>query len=145
MYTKRFLKGFFLAAVVLLYSGCSLEDDELSYRFVNLGIVEARLPEFFELNHTYEISVTYLQTNGCITFEGFDVSTEATTTRRVVAIGTEALDQACTQAIVPMEASFQFVCVYSDTYIFRFYAGENEAGEAEFLEYEVPVNQTPSN
>lgn len=145
MFTKRFLQGFLLVAAVFLYTGCSLEDDDQSYRFVTLEVVEAELPEFFELGETYEINVTYLQTNGCISFDGFDVSTEATTTRRVVAIGTEILDQVCTQAIVPMQASFQFVCVYSETYVFRFYAGENEAGEAQFMEYEVPVHETPMN
>lgn len=139
-YAKRFVPGIFLLLALSLNLSCSSDDDEMDYRFVSLPIVEADLPVSFQLNETYEIGVTYVLPNSCSALEGFDVIAEDQTVRRVVAIGTEELNGTCTTEIRELETSFRFICLYSDTYLFRFYSGMNEEGEPQYIEYEVPVN-----
>ncbi len=137
---KRFVPGILLLLLLSLNLGCSSDDDEMDYRFVSLPIVAADLPVSFQLNETYDIGVTYVLSNSCSALEGFDVIAEDQTVRRVVAIGTEELNSECTGAIQELETSFRFICLYSDTYLFRFYSGMNEEGEPQYIEYEVPVN-----
>lgn len=120
-------------------SACDIGDDEANYRFVSLITVAVDMPEEFRLNETYEIGVTVLEPNGCTGFEGFDIQPEDTTVRRVVAIGTEQFDMPCTEALSEVETSFDFICLYPGTYVFRFWTGKNEDGLDEFMEFEVPV------
>ena len=129
-----------LCFLALSLESCKLEDDGVNFRFVALQILSADLPESFDLNETYEITVTYLRPSACVIFEGFDVTSEATTTRNVVAIGTDYYEQNCTQATEELEATFNFIVLYEGTYLFRFWTGEDENGEQQYLEIEVPVN-----
>lgn len=124
-------------------TGCDLEDDYPDFHFVNLKVLEVELPESFDVYETYEVKVTYLRPNGCTFFEGFDVTKPDTTIRHIVAVGSEMEDTSCTQATQEVVETFRFTCYYSDTYLFRFWTGEDEEGNPEFLEYEVPVNPDP--
>lgn len=137
----KLLKGFAIFLLLALPLGCEVNDDEVKYHFVTLNIVDVTVPESFQLNQTYEIQVTYQLPNGCTSFEGFDIISEDTTTRRVVAIGSELDDQtqACTQAVIDVETSFQFICLYSEPYLFRFFTGFDTEGAPQYLEVEVPV------
>ncbi|MBT8282107.1 MAG: hypothetical protein KJO86_00090 [Muriicola sp.] len=130
----------FVCLLALSLQSCKLEDDGVNFNFVPLQIVSAELPESFDLNETYEIRVRYLRPSSCVFFEGFDITKESTTTRNVVAIGTEFLDEPCTQAVEELEASFNFICLYEGTYLFRFWNGEDENGNQQYIEMEVPVN-----
>ena len=125
--------------LLLLFSSCDISDDDASYHFVTVPVQTVDMPESFTLNETYTIEVTLLVPNGCTSFEGFDVTSEGETIRRVVGIGTERDNVACTEAIEVVNSSFEFLCLYSGTYLFKFWTGENEAGEPQFLEIEVPV------
>lgn len=125
--------------LLLVLSACDIGEDDVSYHFVTLEIVDVSMPESFNLNETYEIGVTVLVPNGCTEFEGFDVISEDTTVRNVVAIGTERNDVACTQVLSEVETSFDFICLYPETYLFRFWTGEDEQGVPQYLEIEVPV------
>ena len=129
-----------LCFLVLIFQSCKFEDDRVNFRFVSLQIVSADLPDSFELNETYEIRVTYVRPSGCIFFEGFDITDEATTTRNVVAIGSDFYEETCTQAVEELETSFNFIVLYEGTYIFRFWNGEDENGVDQYIEIEVPVN-----
>lgn len=135
----KLIKGFSVFVLMLLSFGCDVNDDEVNYHFVTLNIVDAQLPEAFRINETYEVRVTYQVPNGCTSFEGFDIISESYTTRRVVAIGIEVDDRACTQALQEVETSFQFICLYNQPYLFRFFTGMDEDGEPQYLEVEVPV------
>ena len=135
-------KSIFLLLCFLAFglSSCKLEDDSVNFRFVPLQIVSADLPDSFTLNETYEIRVQFLRPSACVFFEGFDITKEGTTTRNVVAIGTEFYEQACTLAVEEQEATFNFIVLYEDPYLFRFWTGEDENGNQQYLEIEVPVN-----
>lgn len=136
----KLFKGISILLLLVALQGCDVNDDDVDYHFVTLNIVDAVLPQSFQQNQTYEILVTYQLPNGCTSFEGFDIISEDTTVRRVVAIGSERDGQACTQAIEEVQTSFQFICLYSDTYVFRFFTGLDENDVPQYMEYEVPVN-----
>jgi len=126
-------------ALVLVLNGCEIGEDEVNYHFVTLQVVDVDMPEAFRLSETYQVEVTVLETNGCTEFEGFNITSEDTTTRQVVAIGTEQTEVACAEIVTEARASFEFTCLYPETYVFRFWTGEDELGEPQFLEIEVPV------
>lgn len=134
---KALLVAFFVMASVL--TSCNLEDDRVNFHFVTLKIVSAELPETFKLNHSYEIKVTYIKPNNCTFFEGFEINRSGTTERNVVAVGSELEDTACAQVADEAVDNFYFTCYYSEPYLFRFWTGQDENGEAQFIEYEVPV------
>ena len=125
--------------LLLLLNACDVGGDEVSYHFVTLEIIDVSMPESFNLNESYEIGVTVLVPNGCTQFEGFDVISEDTTVRNVVAIGTEWNDVACTEVLSEVETTLDFVCLYPETYLFRFWTGEDQQGVPQYLEIEVPV------
>jgi len=130
----------FLCFSVLLLSSCKLEDDRLNFRFIPLQIISAELPDSFELNETYQIYVTYIRPSTCVVYDGFDITDAGITTRNVVAIGSEFYDEPCTQVIEEVETFFNFIVLYDEPYLFRFWAGKDENGNDEYLEIEVPVN-----
>jgi len=136
---KRIVSLIFVLFVFVL-SSCSLDDDRPNFYFIPLQVISAELPDSFNLHETYQIKVTYMLPNGCASFEGFDVTPIEQTTRNVVPIGSQFDDPECVEGMGEAESSFNFICLYSETYLFRFWTGENENGEQEYLEIEVPVN-----
>ena len=134
---KTFL--FILCFIPFLNTSCSLEDDSVRFNFVPLQIVSAEFPESFSLNETYQIDVTYIIPSNCVAFEGFDVSSGGTTSRTVVAIGSELQGEACNLVALEAQASFDFTCLYEGTYYFSLWAGETEDGEQQYIEVAVPV------
>ena len=134
---KTFL--FILSCITIFSTSCSLDDDNVKFSFVPLQIVNADFPETFTLNETYNIEVTYIIPNNCIAFEGFDISNIDTTSRSIVAIGSELEGKVCNLIAVEARESFAFTCLYEGTYYFRLWTGETENGEQQYLELEVPV------
>lgn len=133
---------YFFALWLTLVSlvGCSLEDPE-NFQFVALPITAVEMPESFELNATYEIKVSYQRTSSCAFFERFDVPRQESTTRMVSVIGRMLSDRDnCQEILEEVETSFNFMVLYNEPYLFRFYAGLDENDEAQFIEIEVPVN-----
>ncbi|RKR14720.1 hypothetical protein CLV91_0798 [Maribacter vaceletii] len=125
-----------------ILSSCSVEDDSPNFQFVPLQIISAELPESFNLEETYQIKVSFIKPNGCTSYEGFDVTKEAQTTRNVVVVGSERIDiDDCTEQAVEQTAEFNFVVLYNETYTFKFWLGETASGEDEYLEIDVPVNE----
>ena len=136
-------KLFFIcvAASLLLGVSCSLNDDGPNFHFTPLQITSAELPDSFNMNETYQITVTYTIPDGCTGFGGFDVTKSDFTTRNVVVFGTVRTDQeACTTIAEEAQASFSFICLYDEPYTFRFWQGEGADGEQEYFEVVVPVN-----
>lgn len=129
------------AFIAFIGNGCSLDNDEPNFHFTALEIVDAELPESFDFNETYEISVNYLKPDNCTNYEGFDIVKDSLTVRNVVAIGSVRTDvDDCTEEAIEQTASFNFTVIYREPYKFKFYTGDNSDGEAEYLEIIVPVN-----
>ena len=135
---KRMLLVMVLVLTGLFLGSCN-NDNGATIEFHALQITDAELPESFALNTTYEINVTYVRPDGCTYFEGFDVAQRDSTIREVVAIGSTYINQQCTQEIAELEESFLFRVVHDQTYLFRFWQGQDEDGEPIFLEMQVPV------
>lgn len=143
MMKKKFVLLLSLSAVV--FTSCSIEDDGPNFHFTALEIVSAELPESFELDSTYVVTVDYLKPDECTFYEGFDVVKEELTVREVVAVGTVRTDiEACAEAVVEETATFNFKVIYTEPYTFKFYTGNDSDGEPEYLEVIVPVN-TPNS
>ncbi len=133
-------KSLFLLFLGIFLGGCSLDDDSPNFHFSLLRAESVDLPEFFELNETYRITVDYVLPDGCTFFDRFNVTDGGTTIRNVVAVGATRTDvEACTTEIVEGQAFFNFVVIYDQPYTFRFYQGEDTEGEPQFLEVIVPV------
>ncbi len=131
---------FLLLIAGLTINSCS-NDSSPNFNFVPLRIISADLPETFILGQTYQIIVNYAKPDGCTSFSNFDVVEKDITIRNVVVFGTVRTDQeACAQAIVEERATFNFIVLHSETYLFRFWKGESANGEQEYIEVEVPVN-----
>ena len=56
-----------------------------------------------------------------------------------MAIGSELDDEVCNLIALEAENSFYFTCLYEGTYYFRLWTGEDENGEQQYIEFEVPV------
>ena len=144
---KRICSLVLWMVIAVSLQGCEIESDQ-NFHFVTLRILDAQVPESFELNEIYDIQVTYANPDRCTGFEGFDFFTVDETTRNIVAIGTVSADSntACVQIVENFEASFQFEVLYTGTYTLRFYNGDDEEGNPIYLEYEVQVNaEEPTN
>ena len=126
----------------LTFLGCSLGDDQENFHFVALPITSVEMPDSFVLNETYQIKVKYLRTSDCEYFEGFDIVKEETTVRNVAAIGSKLSDSDdCQEIEQEIETSFNFVVLYNQTYTFKYFTGNDESGDAQYLEIEVPVTE----
>lgn len=136
---KRALCFFLIVLTAITFSSCNV-DDTSDFYYVSLPIESVELPESFKLNETYQINVTYMRPDDCTFFEGFDVAKPGTTIRDVVVVGsTFSGDGNCVEISEEIIVSFKFLVLYTDTYVFRFWTGENANGESEYLEIEVPV------
>ncbi|MEO9512959.1 MAG: hypothetical protein ABJN84_07545 [Flavobacteriaceae bacterium] len=132
---------FILFGVCALFNSCGLDDDDQNFHFTTLAIIDATVPDSFDLNETYTIEVTYLRPNGCTFFEGFDFAKPAETDRDIVAIGSVLTeDTACTQAVEEVVATFEFNVIFTEDYHFRFFSGTDENDNSTYLEYTIPVN-----
>lgn len=121
-------------------SSCTLEDNPVDFHFLNLRIVDVEMPESFDIYESYPIKVTYIKPSNCAFFEGFDFTKDKATTINVVAVGSALDDANCAPVEAEVVEYFTFTCNYHDTYTFRFWTGEDGDGNAQFLEYDVPVN-----
>ncbi len=141
---KKVLMSIMLLVACSWFVSCSSDDDSPNFYFTTLDVIEADMPEFFELGKTYDIDVLYSRPNGCTYFEGFDVIKTTQTGRDIVVIGSVLTgeDIACTQAVEEVIATLRFSVIYTDEYNFRFYTGDDENGNAQFIEYTVPVEGT---
>jgi len=118
--------------------GCDIETEE-NFHFVTLPIVAADVPETFTLDGFHNIDVTYIRPDDCTFFEGFDVSAGNNGLRNIVAIGSTLTQQVCTQQVDSVSAVFTVNAQFNGTYNLRFYTGNDENGNPEYLEYEIPV------
>jgi hypothetical protein len=129
-----------LFTCVTLSLGSCEKDDAPNFHFVPLSIVSAELPEFFSLDQTYTIRVTFNRPDSCTNFSGFDVISKESAVRNVVVIGTNHYDQeGCTQALIEETNVFNFKVIHNETYTFRFWQGEDAEGNQEYFEVLVPV------
>lgn len=135
---KKLLLGL-LAASMILLNGCEVDRAESTFYFIPLSITNVELPDTFFWNEVHTISVTYAIPNSCIQYEGFDINSDDFSTRYVTCIGAEYEGDVCAESTSYGQATFEFLALSTEPYLFRFWTGEDEAGNAEYLEVTVPV------
>lgn len=129
----------FLVLITTLVS-CSADNDNTdSYTYEVLPVQSYELPASFTLGQTYEIKLKYQKPTACHIFQGIYYDKNLNT--RTIAIQTAINDnQVCTTEIPAIsEVSFNFYVTNTGSYIFKFYKGEDAAGQNVFEEVEIPV------
>ncbi len=135
----KYLRVFLMMLALTAWTGCSNGDDGPESTFEPLVITSAELPESFRLGELYQIPITYQLPDGCTEFHTLSMGTPSQNERDVLAIGRRVDADGCTLQVREGTETLIFQVLFDQTYIFRFWQGENADGEPQFLEIEVPV------
>lgn len=137
------MKKFALLALVfiLTFSSCSLDDNPAENFYLEvLPIESVEMPEYFVHGETYEILVTYTKPNSCYSFNDFIYEIDGHE-RTVAIVNTVYLTNVteCDGEPEPITVNFDFTVNGNETYLFKFYQGEDDNGEDQYYLVEVPV------
>lgn len=129
-----------LCLTVIFSASCDLNDDDgTSYSFEILPVESVDIPEEFELGEIYPITVSYFRPSTCHAFKEFYYLKE--NNERTVAPITYVFDgndcETLEESLV--ESTFNFHVTSNGSYIFKFWQGEDDNGETQYLTIEVPV------
>lgn len=129
-----------LSLVLIFMSACSINDgNDVNYNFEILPVASVDIPDEFTLGETYPIKVTYLKPTSCYVFKEFYYSKNLNE-RTVAPITLVYQNDNCqTLENTTEDATFNFVVTGNGSYVFKFWQGEDEAGEDQYLIIEVPV------
>ena len=135
------MKKYALLVVIFIsiLSSCSIEnDDSVNFHLEVLPIDSVDVPEQFVHGETYEIFMTYTRPNSCYQFNDFIY--EINGYERTVAIVNTVYPNAnCIETPESVTVSFDFIVYGTETYLFKFYQGENDEGIDQYYLVEVPV------
>jgi hypothetical protein len=134
------MKKYLLSIVIVIatLTSCSIDDDLQSFYLEVLPIESAEMPEQFIYGETHEIFMDYIRPTGCHVFNDFLYQINGQE-RTVGIINTVYTDNACEDNPETVTVSFQFKVTSFETYVFKFYQGDNEEGVDQYLIMEVPV------
>ncbi|WP_104735044.1 hypothetical protein [Hanstruepera ponticola] len=133
------MKKLVVCLLFMLALSCSTDDGMDPVSFVILPVEDAIVPTEFERYETYDIYLEYLRPTSCHGFN--DIYYTRETNERTVAIVAKYFqsNNNCVEIDEPTEASFRFKATTEDLYIFKFWQGEDENGEDQYMIIEVPV------
>jgi hypothetical protein len=137
------LKYLLIMIVTLTFTvtSCSDDDDvnDHDYRLEYIGAISADLPDEFIYGQTYRINVTIELPDSCYYFYNqYDYFYEGTS-RLIYPIAHIDEGVPCTPNITEVTFSIPVQALQNETYIFKFYQGEDADGQDMFLTIEVPV------
>lgn len=134
---KKFI-AFFLITFSL--ASCSVDDDP-NYYFEVLPVDSVDIPDEFVMGETYPITIYYYMPTNCHSFRDFYYNKD-NNERTVAPITYVFEDNDCdTLTDELVEATFNFHVTSNGSYIFKFWQGENDAEEDNYLTIEVPVTE----
>ncbi|MEJ2112466.1 MAG: hypothetical protein P8X62_01735 [Flavobacteriaceae bacterium] len=135
---KKFI---FLCLILVFTAACSVGDDngDTSFYYQFLPIETADVPDTMVLNETYQINVTYYRPSTCHSFNDFYFQKNGN--ERTVAVINRAIESDTCEDLTDdlVEVSFNFVCLYSGSYVFKFWQGLDDNDNDLYYEVEVPV------
>ena len=124
---------------LLFLASCTIKDDGDNYSFDVLAIESVEIPDEFILGETYPITVSYFRPTTCHLFRDFYYFKE-NNERTVAVINTNFERNDCEVLEDQLvTASFNFKVTSNGSYIFKFWQGEDENQEDQYLIIEVPV------
>lgn len=128
---------FFVIFSFIIFVSCS-NDDGPTYHYELLAVEDVDLPDEFEYGKVYNVSLKYILPDDCyissdVLYEyDFDI-------RNVAVISTVLDDKDCFPVDFEDDISFKVKALQTETYVFKFWQGEDEQGEPIYLVKEVPV------
>ncbi|WP_223550197.1 hypothetical protein [Aestuariivivens sp. NBU2969] len=136
-------KIFALSCLFIFFLSCSTDHDSTSYTLEIMPVESVDIPSEFELGKTYPITVKYYRPTTCYAFRDFYYVKE-NNMRTVAPINYvfehEMENNSCTDLQDELvEATFNFIVTSNGSYIFKFWQGEDNTGEDQYLTIEVPV------
>jgi hypothetical protein len=138
---KKMKKLVIISLALLFFASCSIDNDGENFNFDVLPIESVEIPDEFALGETYPIKVNYFRPSTCHFFKDFYYFKE-NNERTVAIINTDFDRSDCadfTDELV--DATFNFKVTGNGSYIFKFWQGEDENGEDQYLIIEVPVTE----
>lgn len=136
------MKKIILLISFILITGCSVGDEGSGIMQELVPVVSVELPETLTFRQTHEIVVTFKKPSTCHSFSGFDIQKDENEITVGVVTSFDTNNNNCeTTGNLTTSARLNFVADRDDFYIFKFWQGENEDGDVQFLIKEVPVSQ----
>ncbi|TRX66321.1 hypothetical protein [Carboxylicivirga sp. M1479] len=130
-----------LLLAVFLITACNDDDDydEHDYHLEYIATASVDLPDEFIYGNYYKIKGTIELPNTCyFYYNQYDYFYEGTT-RLIYPIAHVDDGVSCDDEVSIAEFVIPVHALQQETYIFKFYTGEDESGEDTFLTLEVPV------
>ncbi|AUP79328.1 hypothetical protein [Flavivirga eckloniae] len=129
-----------LCVALVIFASCSIDDGE-DFTKVFVPVESVEIPDEFELGKIYSIEVNYLRPSTCHSFNEFYYLIEGN--ERIVAPINYAFEGDDCQILEDklVKASFPFKVISTNSYIFKFWKGNDTEGKSEYLTIEVPVVQ----
>lgn len=134
------MKKFFgIMMLLFIFNSCSVEE-EPTYHYEILPVLSYEVPESFVLNVPEPIKVYYQRPSSCHSFQGFYFDVNGS--QRTIAVQTivSQSEQCTTYDNNIQEASFTFTPKSLQTYLFNFFKGYDEEGNAIYDIIEIPVS-----
>jgi hypothetical protein len=133
---KRFL--LLIVVVIATLNSCSLDNDTSNFYTEFTPIIDAVVPSEFTYGEIHEIFVSYNRPNNCYVFNNIAYQTSQNE-RTIAVVNTVYTDSNCDDLNEEIEVGFDVFVNSLETYVFKFYQGEDEEGVDQYLIMEVPV------
>ncbi|MFV0565806.1 MAG: hypothetical protein ACK5NB_08245 [Flavobacteriaceae bacterium] len=129
-----------LTLLLISVASCSLDDnDAVSYGYEILPVESVDMPAEFTLGETYTITVSYYRPSTCHYFSEFYYVIDENQ-RTVAPITVVYNDNNCQDLENTLvDSTFDFLVTSKNTYVFKYWQGEDEDGDDVYLTIEVPV------
>ncbi|WP_422106717.1 hypothetical protein [Winogradskyella sp.] len=135
--------SFLLVLLTLVLNACSLDDGAApSFSLEVMPITNVDMPDQFVHGETYAIDVSYVKPTSCYAFNDFLYEIEGNE-RTIAVVNTVYADgnANCTGNAGEVTVSFDFTVTSTDTYVFKFFQGEDHTtGLDQYHIVEVPVS-----
>ena len=128
-----------IVALAVTVTSCNNDDDYHDYHLEYTNVKSADLPDEFIYGRTYKIDVTIELPNSCYYYYNqYDYFYEGNS-RLIYPIAHVDDGVPCTPNIREITFSIPVQALQNETYVFKFYQGEDAEGQDMFLTIEVPV------
>jgi hypothetical protein len=128
-----------LCLTFVLFASCSVDDDGVNFSFEILPVESVDIPTEFTIGETYPITISYFRPSTCYTFNDFYYLKELN--ERTVAPINYVFERNDCETLENelVEQTFNFIVTSNGSFVFKFWQGEDNDGESQFLTIEVPV------
>lgn len=141
-------KLFFFFLTLILFSGCSVEDNNEDFYYELARVTNNDLPEQFEVGKTYQLTIGYILPSQCSSFAGIDARRAGNSgdQRReiyVAAIGRSRIGNECNDDVpgTPGSSRISILIDEEADYTFKFWIGEDASENPIYETVVVPVGE----